>query len=187
MNDGEDGSRAGAAAPLIVTAELPAPLQARAEALRRAHYPLERNRLAAHVTLFHALPSFVEDEARSLLAVLAAEAPPPTALLAAVMDLGSGTALRIESPAMLDLRDRIAERFHGLLTLQDQQVPRLHITLQNKARRAEAKALQALLAADFRAEPFAFAGLALHRYIGGPWEPVGRWSFRAVPRTRARR
>jgi hypothetical protein len=183
----DDAPRGGAAAPLIVTAELPAPLQARADALRRAQYPPDRNHLAAHVTLFHALPPFAESEARSLLAALAAEAAPPEALLAAVMDLGTGTALRIESAAMLGLRDDIAERFHGLLTLQDQHAPRLHVTVQNKVPRPEARALQHALALDFRPEPFTFAGLALHRYKGGPWEPVGRWTFRGRPRTGARR
>jgi hypothetical protein len=168
----------GTAAPLIVTAELPTVLQARAEGLRRAHYPPERNHLSAHVTLFHALPPFAESEARSVLAALAAETPPPEALLAAVMDLGTGTALRIDSAAMLAVRDFIADRFHGLLTRQDQHAPRLHVTVQNKVLRAEARALQSALALQFRPEPFAFAGLALHRYLGGPWEPVGRWTFR---------
>ena len=183
MDDDEDTLRgAAAAAPLIITAELPAPLQSRADGLRRAHYPPERNQLAAHVTLFHALPPFAEGEARSLLAALAAETPPPEALLAAVMDLGTGTALRIESAVLLAVRASIAERFHGLLTLQDQHAPRLHVTVQNKVVRAEAKALQSALAFAFRPERFAFVGLALHRYKGGPWEPVGRWTFRGRPR-----
>lgn len=177
-DDDEILPRAGAAAPLIVTAELPAPLKAHAEALRRAHYPAERNQVAAHVTLFRALPPFAESEARSLLAAIAAETAPPAALLAAVMDLGTGTALRIESADMLDVRARIAERFHGLLTLQDQPSPRLHVTVQNKVPRSDAKGLQNMLAAGFQPARFAFPGLALHRYKGGPWEPVGRWTFR---------
>ena len=57
---------AGATAPLIVTATLPPSEFAWADALRRAHFPPERNYLQAHVTLFHALPPFVEDEARGL-------------------------------------------------------------------------------------------------------------------------
>lgn len=164
-------------APLIITAELPGPIHARADALRRAHFPPGRNLLAAHVTLFHALPPFVEDEARALLADLARAAPPP-ARLARIMDLGRGTALAIESAGMLQVRDEIAERFHGLLTAQDQARPRLHVTVQNKVTTAEARALQAALAAHFQAEDFRFAGLALHRYLGGPWEGLGKWKFR---------
>lgn len=167
----------GEAAPLIVTADLPAPLQARVDALRREHFPPERNHLSAHVTLFHALPPFVEDEARALLAELGREAP-PAARLVSIMDLGGGTALRIECPDMLAIRAGIAERFHGLLTTQDQHAPRLHVTIQNKVPRTEAKALQAALLADFREEAFRFAGLSLHRYRGGPWEAAGSWRFR---------
>lgn len=169
-------------APLVVTAVLPAPLQGRAEGLRRAHYPPERNQVPAHVTLLRALPPSLEAEARSLLATLAAEMPPISATLIGVMDLGTGTAFSIDSPAMLDLRSLIAEHFHGMLTLQDHGEPRLHVTLQNKVERPEARALQVALTAQFRAERFAFAGLALHRWLGGPWEDVGHWSFRGRKR-----
>jgi 2'-5' RNA ligase superfamily len=172
------------AAPLIVTGELPAALQTRAETLRRAHYPPERNAVAAHVTLFHALPPFVEEEARALLAALASALPPPEARLAQVMDLGTGTAFRIESAELLEVRDHIAEHFHGMLTQQDRPRPRLHVTVQNKVERAEARALQAELAIGFRPETFRFAGLALHRYLGGPWEPAGRWTFRGHAKSR---
>ena len=79
---------------------------------------------------------------------------------------------------MLALRADIAEHFHGTLTAQDNHRPRLHITVQNKVQRAEAKALQAALRATFTPHTFAFTGLALHIYRGGPWEAAGEWSFR---------
>ena len=94
------------------------------------------------------------------------------------MNLGRGTALRLVSPAMLDLRERLAGRFHGLLTPQDEHTPRLHVTIQNKVSPAEARALQHALAPSIVPRDFAFAGLALHRYRGGPWEFVKRWPFR---------
>jgi len=167
---------------LVVTAELPASLHARAEGLRRAHYPPERNRVPAHVTLLRALPPFLEAEARQCLAGLAAELPPPPARLTGVMDLGTGTALGIESPALLEVRAMIAGHFHGMLTLQDEGVPRLHVTVQNKVARAEARALQATLAPAIREERFVFTALALNRYQGGLWEPAGRWAFRGQSR-----
>jgi len=163
--------------PLIVTAELPEALQSRADQLRTAHYPPERNVLKAHVTLFHALPPSVEDELRDALAAEAKARPVP-ARLEGVMNLGRGTALRLASPAMLAVRERLAERFHGLLIPQDEHVPRLHVTIQNKVSPAEARALQAQLATGIDPRDFAFAGLALHRYRGGPWEFVKRWPFR---------
>lgn len=164
-------------APLVLTAVLPGPLQARADALRRAHFPPERNHLAAHVTLFHALPPSAEGEVRVLLGRLARE-PAPVARLTGLMNLGGGTALAIESTAMMALREEIAERLHGLLTAQDRGRPRLHATIQNKVEHAAARALQAALGPAFEPEDFRFAGLALHRYLGGPWEPLGLWKFR---------
>jgi hypothetical protein len=165
------------AAPLIVTAELPEALQSRADQLRRLHYPPERNVIAAHVTLFHALPPSVEGELREALAAESRAKPVP-ARLEGVMNLGRGTALRITSPAMLAIWERLASRFHGLLTPQDEHLPRLHVTIQNKVSPHNAKQLQRSLADTVEPREFAFAGLGLHRYLGGPWETLKRWSFR---------
>lgn len=166
------------AAPLIVTAELPPDLHRWASELRRAHFPPDRNYLEAHVTLFHAIPAPLEDELGALLARLASEVAPVRARLEGVMSLGRGTALRLASPDMLALRATIAERFRGMLTMQDSHSPRLHVTVQNKVAPAEAKALQAELAGRVRPRDFAFPGVALFRYRGGPWEQVRRFAFR---------
>ncbi|MCX7285098.1 MAG: 2'-5' RNA ligase family protein [Novosphingobium sp.] len=165
-------------APLIVTATLPGDVQAWADRLRKAHFPPERNHLAAHVTLFHALPPSLLGEARTLLARLAGDIGPVAARIDGVMDLGAGTAFAIHSPDMLDLRAQMAEAFHGMLSAQDRGVPRLHVTVQNKVLRAASIALQQDLAASFIPRAFAFAGLELHHYRGGPWEAAGHWSFR---------
>lgn len=169
---------AASLAPLIVTALLPPDLHRWATRLRAAHYPPERNFLEAHVTLFHALPPFCEAEVRDALAAAAREHAPPSARLEGMMSLGGGTALRLASPAMLALRERLAASFHGLLTAQDQHPPRLHVTIQNKVSPSEARALQAELEAALEPRGFAFAGLALYRYLGGPWEEVRKYAFR---------
>jgi hypothetical protein len=168
----------GEAAPLILTAELPPDLHRWATELRRAHFPPARNHLEAHVTLFHALPAGIEDELRALLARHAGEWAPVPARLEGLMSLGRGTALRLSSPAMLELRAHIAEHFRGLLTAQDSHSPRLHVTIQNKVAPGEAKALQAQLGDTVRPRAFAFPALALYRYRGGPWEPIRRFAFR---------
>ena len=165
-------------APFIVTAELPTDLFARADALRREHYPPERNQLSAHVTLFHALAPSLRDELRPLLARIAGQYAPPPARISGVMDLGRGTAIALDSPGMLAIRAQIADHFHGALTAQDAHPPRLHITVQNKVTPPEARALQRSLAGTLETRPFAFTGLALHLYRGGPWEAVGNWKFR---------
>jgi hypothetical protein len=56
--------------------------------------------------------------------------------------------------------------------------PRLHITIQNKVEPGEAGALYATLARTFRPRPLAIAGIAVWRYLGGPWEAVREMRFR---------
>ena len=165
-------------APFIVTAELPPDLFAWADALRREHFPPERNHLEAHVILFHSFAPSLFAELRDKLKGLAAQHARPDARLEGLMNLGRGTALAIASPAMLAIREDIAERFHGALTAQDRHPPRLHITIQNKVLPEHAKALQRELAGALSPRDFRFAGLGLHIYRGGPWEAVGRWPFR---------
>lgn len=164
--------------PFIVTAELPGEIFSWADGLRRAHFPPERNHLSAHVTLFHALAPSLRDEVLRYLPRVVGEHPAPEARITGLMDLGGGTALRIESPAMTALREDIAEHFHGMLTSQDDHPKHLHITVQNKVERAAAKTLQAALATQPIERAFRFTGIGLHLYKGGPWEALGRWSFR---------
>ncbi|WP_151975742.1 2'-5' RNA ligase family protein [Erythrobacter sp. EC-HK427] len=168
----------GGPAPLILTAMLPDDLHAWATALRRDYFPPERNFLDAHVTLFHALPPSAESEVRDCCAALARCNAPVPARLVGLMKLGKGTAIQLESDRMLAIRLDLAERFHGLLTPQDEHAPRLHITIQNKVSIEEAKALQASLGPQIIPRNFAFAGLSLHAYRGGPWEHIKSWRFR---------
>jgi hypothetical protein len=145
--------------------------------LRRAHYPPGRNRVPAHLTLFRQLPPSVEGELKRRLAAYAAT-PAPAAAIAGIMDLGEGTALRVESEGLEDIRNDLALALHGLLTPQDMAPWRPHVTVQNKVEPREAKALQARLRAGFEKRPLAIRGLALWRYLDGPWEPVKSWTFR---------
>ena len=165
-------------APLILTAELPPELHRRYTDLRTEYFPPERNYLEAHVTLFHAIPSQCEVEVRRYLARMAGEVPPLRGQVEGLMSLGGGTAVKLSSPDLLALRDEVAEHFRGLLTQQDQHRPRLHVTIQNKVTSKEAKALQARLSGLFEPREFAFPGLALHVYRGGPWEFLRRFAFR---------
>jgi hypothetical protein len=175
--------------PFIVTAELPRDLFAWADALRRAHFPPERNHLAAHVTLFHAFAPSLRDELKPLLAGLAGRFAPVAGRVTGLMNLGRGTAIALDSPGMLALRGEIAEHFHGALTAQDRHPPRLHVTIQNKVTASEARVLQQALAGGIADRPFAFAGLGLHLYLRPEWQTVGTWPFRGrevVDRGRAR-
>ena len=170
----------GGPAPLIVTAEMPPDLFSWANQLRQDHFPPERNFLKAHVTLFHALPPSCEGELRDCLKQIVRENPPVPARLVGVMKLGKGTALKLDSEGMIAIWRELTDRFHGMLTPQDEHEPRLHVTLQNKVSIEEAKALQAELTPRVEPRDFAFTGLQLHAYRGGPWEELGRFAFRGA-------
>jgi hypothetical protein len=164
--------------PIIITAEMGQADQAWANALRRAHFPQERNFLDAHITLFHHLPPNHLAEIKSRLAALSGECAAPMAQLTEVMMLGRGVAYRVDSPELLSIRDELAEVFSGLLIPQDQARPRLHITVQNKVESTAAKALHAELSVTFKPRPLAISGLAAYYYCYGPWEHIGSWRFR---------
>ena len=148
------------------------------DALRAAHYPSQRNHLAAHITLFHQLPPSSLDELDRLVRLIVANTAAPLAEVSEVYSLGGGTAFRIDSGELLTIRARIADHFHGLLGAQDRGTPRLHITVQNKVPPSEARALVADLARAFRPRPLEVTGLAAWHYRGGPWEPAFARKFR---------
>ena len=133
--------------------------------------------MPAHLTLFRQLPPSVEGELARRLAAYAATAA-PAAAIAGVLDLSEGTALRVESEGLEDIRHDLALALRGLLTPQDMAPWRPHVTIQNKVEPKEAKRLQARLRAGFERRPLAIRGLAMWRYLGGPWEPVKRFTFR---------
>ncbi|MES2327718.1 MAG: 2'-5' RNA ligase family protein [Pseudomonadota bacterium] len=162
---------------LIVTVEIAPPDLSWLDRLRRLHYPPERNQLPAHLTMFHALPPSAEGGVRRSLGRLAAERP-PRASIDGVMDLGGGVAFRIVSPELDAMRRELAANFRGLLSAQDSGGWRPHVTIQNKVAARDARQLLEVLERDFRPKPLGIAGLGLHRYLGGPWEPIERYAFR---------
>ena len=163
--------------PLIICADLAPADFSVLDALRRAHFPPERNILPAHLTMFHALPPSALDDARRQLAHHASGGP-PRALLAGLMNLGSGVAFRVVSDDLDAIRADLADHFHGALTAQDAHGWRPHVTIQNKVTSSVARALVIELERDFTARPLGIAALSLHRYLGGPWEAVARYPFR---------
>lgn len=166
-----------ATAPAIVTATFADGDNGWLQELRRAHFPPERNQVPAHLTLFHHLPPSVIRELDQRLARHAAM-PPPRAMIAGIIDLGGGTALRVDSEELEDIRHDLAEALRGLLTPQDQAPWRPHVTVQNKVEPREAKRLQQQLRASFTPRPLAIRGLATWRYLGGPWAPLKTYVFR---------
>ena len=167
------------AGPLIVTAELGPADFAWLDGLRRQHYPAERNRVPAHLTLFRSLPPTAEAEVRRVLASACAERP-PRATIAGVMDLGGGVAVRVRSDALDDIRAEMVEHFHGLLTPQDSGGWIPHVTVQNKAQRGAVRELLRQFEREIEARPLNIRGLLLFRYDDGLWEPLAGYRFRGA-------
>jgi 2'-5' RNA ligase len=170
-------SAPGGAGPLIVTATFGADDFGWLEGLRRRHFPPDRNQVPAHLTLFHHLSPSLDAELRERLGALS-QAETPPARITGIMDLGKGTAFRVESEALEQIRAELADAFRGMLTPQDQAPWRAHVTVQNKVERRDAIALQRELAATQFPRPLRIHGLASWRYLGGPWEPVRTYPFR---------
>lgn len=95
-----------------------------------------------------------------------------------ILNLGGGTAFRVESEALEDIRAELAFAFHGLLTPQGQAPWRPHVTIQNKVEPKAAKELQDQLRTTFEPRPLMIRALQSWRYLGGPWEPIRKHSFR---------
>ena len=171
------GAPAPIPAPIIVTALFGAADAAWFDALRRQHFPPERNQLAAHLTMFHHLPPSLAIELKGRLAGETRGVRAPRARIAGLVSLGEGVAYRIDSDELVAIRARLADDFTGMLTPQDQAGWRPHVTVQNKVRPDMARALLCTLEADFIARPVAIAGLASWWYRGGPWEALSRHMF----------
>ena len=167
---------AGSTSPLIVTLLLDEAAQERFDRLRAAHFPSARNHLAAHVTLFHALPGELLAEVRDALRT-AADRPPFRVAVTGVRFLGRGVALDLAAAELTELRASVAAVFADRLTPQDRQWSRPHVTVQNKVEPAVARALHADLSAAFVAEEVTARGLGLWHYRGGPWDPDAEFPF----------
>lgn len=168
---------ADAAQPLILTLALDGEAFARFDALRREHFPPERNVVPAHVTLFHHLPGEERAPIGSLLDLLCRRQKPMTVEATGLSFMGRGVGFALESPALQALRRELASEWSHWLTPQDSQRYHPHVTIQNKADPKHAKALHQRLSAGFGPFSFRGEGLILWRYLGGPWERVRLFRF----------
>jgi 2'-5' RNA ligase len=160
------------AKPLVLTAALPPSEQAWLDGWRAEFFPPDRNHLAAHLTLFHALPGTNQESIEEALEAVAARTPPLPARAERLRFLGAGVAIGIHAPALVALRAELAALWAGQLTRQDEQPLRPHVTVCNKVTPERARAVERELTARFAPREFTFPGLALFAYRGGPWIPL---------------
>jgi 2'-5' RNA ligase len=167
-------------APLILTLALDATTQAHLDALREEHFPPARNYLAAHLTLFHHLPVEESETIAADLADLCATRGPLSLTASGVLFFGRGVAYSFAAPELVAIRAELAHRWWPWLTAQDRQKFRAHVTVQNKVAPEQARTLHAALTAGFAPFTATGEGLGLWRYLGGPWEPITAYPFKAA-------
>ncbi len=163
--------------PFTLTLWLDADSSAKFNALRRQHFPRERNYLDAHLTLFHALPADAETRIRADLDEICGAISPLDLYYPDLRFLGKGTAIEVEAPAVVKLRRGLSNQWRDLLGAQDGRVIKPHITIQNKVAPEKARALFDELSDKWRPFGGRAEGLQLWRYKGGPWEAAGDWKF----------
>ena len=145
--------------------------------MRRTHFPPERNLIPAHLTLFHALPGEALEEVLSGLRVACAATAPFPLRFTGPRSLGRGVALEVAAPPLVALRRAMAAGWSHMLTRQDAQGFRPHVTVQNKVTAPAASALLADLSARFEPWEGRGEGLLLWHYRGGPWEAAASIPF----------
>ena len=166
------------AAPLILTVELPAPLQATLDGLRRAHYPMGAAQAPAHLTLFRHLPGpqlrALADDARRL----AADTPCPDVAIPGLSRPDTSVSLKVESLGLEEFRERLADWWSPLLTPGDAAPARLHLTIAAHLKPQAARHLAATLEGQFCRTSFTARACLLWQHAEPRWLPLVRLSFR---------
>lgn len=145
-------------------------------ALRKKHFPPERNFINAHLTLFHALPN---EEAidRAVKGITDTQ----TSFYVTVKEpvsIGKGVAFKMESPELMQLHKTLQNKWLDFLSLQDRQKLWPHITVQNKVPAHQAQQLLAELKNGFNPFTVPVTGLQLWEYLNGPWGFVEEYVFK---------
>lgn len=166
-----------ALAPLILTLKLDEATFTGFNQLRQQHFPPERNFIPAHITLFHALPGDQEQPIRETLTITCSQVRTLELRFPKPRSLGKGVAIMVESPPLVELRQRLARQWQVWLSPQDRQGYRPHVTIQNKVTPAEAAQLYQHLLETWHPIQGYGEGLLLWRYQGGPWELSDLFSF----------
>ena len=156
--------------PFVLTLKLDDRSFAFFDDMRRRHFPPGRNIVPAHLTLFQQLPGGRRREIRALLSSLCARQKPIVLSLREVKAIGKGVAYFVDAPALMALRDGLADEWDPWLSDQDHTPYWPHVTVQNKVAPKVANALARQLAGEFQPFQMTGSGLILWRYLGGPWQ-----------------
>lgn len=160
----------------ILTARIDTQSQDFFDKMREQHFPKERNLLNAHLTLFHKLPDNID----ILQTLEKCDVKSTKATVSNLKNIGHGVAYFIDCPELELLHQRLKKEFLHHLNPQDIQSIRLHITIQNKVRPEEARALLHELNQSFQPFEILIQGLDLWHYLDGPWQHYQYFPFHSL-------
>ncbi len=166
--------------PLVLTLKIDQVTFSRFDQLRQNYFPPKKNYLPAHLTLFHALPGDHQTAVQRKLQELCSTTRCMSLNFPKLRFLGKVVAIEVECAELNQLHQQLAEAWHPWLSRQDQQKFRPHITIQNKTTSEQARQLYEQLAREWKSFAGCGEGLLLWRYIGGPWEFIGDFAFKAA-------
>ena len=169
-------------APLILTLKLDDASLDFFDALRRAHFPPERNFLSAHLTMFHHLPGEEIGKIKNDLAEICGASEKFPLAFSGWRFLGRGVAANVDAAQLLNLRARLASLWRESLTAQDRQKFQPHITVQNKVALEDARRLYEKLSAERKPSGGVAEGLTLWHYLGAAWRREEDFPFTADER-----
>lgn len=133
----------------------------------------------AHLTLFHKLPGGEQGALEQALSEVSQDVRAFAVEFSGWRNLGRGWAMGVHSPDLNQLREGLRTRWMEWLGPQDRQPFRAHITVANKLAPEEMATLTEKIQSESTPSQGHILGLTLHRYLGGPWERVAHFPFRA--------
>ena len=145
--------------------------------LRQQYFPVARNFIPAHLTLFHALPGDHLDKISDRLTRIAEDIAPMPVRSAGLLDFGGGVAISMEVDGLAAIHAALRHDWKSWLTRQDDRKLRAHVTVQNKVDRATVLRTFAHLEETLPILTGTAVSLDLWHYRGGPWEAAGRFAF----------
>jgi hypothetical protein len=173
--------------PFILTLRLDKVTEHLLTQLRTKYFPKHRNFLAAHITLFHALPASRQPDYAKILTDLTSRTAPFTIGIKNPFPLGQkGVGLNVSSFKLRNLHDEILRAFReeGVeLTEQDQAKIKAHVTVQNKVGEEEARRTLEAVKREWNERGARAEGIVVWRYeVGGEWTWLKEYEFKGIER-----
>ncbi len=154
---------------LILTAKMNAETQDFFNHLRHLHFPPERNFLDAHITVFHKLPLTERSRITEDLKRVCETTNSFEISFSKVIFYGKGTGISADAQKLVGIRQTLTDTWKPLLSRQDLQKFRPHITIQNKVESTNARRFYEKFQSSWQTVTGKIVGFDLWRYENGPW------------------